>query len=89
MDSMTWEEKYLRLRDDHTSLTHKANEQDDTIRRWEDFLVLVRVQQWEDAVMNEAKLACERTVISLSIRVGCCTPDISSHLLGNALQCMV
>ncbi|CAM9771908.1 unnamed protein product, partial [Ectocarpus sp. 6 AP-2014] len=33
MEGLTWEEKYLRLRDDHTSLTHKANEQDDTIRR--------------------------------------------------------
>eukprot|EP00752_Nemacystus_decipiens_P007715 g6898.t1 len=33
MDGLTWEEKYLRLRDDHTSLTQKANEQDDTIRR--------------------------------------------------------
>lgn len=35
MDGLTWEEKYLRLRDDHTSLTHKANGQDDIIRRWE------------------------------------------------------
>lgn len=33
MEGPSWEEKYLRLRDEHTSLTQKANEQDDTIRR--------------------------------------------------------
>ncbi len=43
MDGLTWEEKYLRLRDDHTSLTQKANEQDDTIRRWECAFLTPRV----------------------------------------------
>lgn len=37
MEDLSWEEKYLRLRDHHTSLTHKANEQDDTIRRYDMF----------------------------------------------------
>lgn len=60
MDGLTWEEKYLRLRDDHTSLTHKANEQDDTIRRWEDCIWMVSYAAvgGQCCDMNERGLAC-------------------------------
>ncbi|KAG5181255.1 hypothetical protein JKP88DRAFT_241524 [Tribonema minus] len=33
MEALSYEERYLSLRDEHVSLTHKCNEQEDTIRR--------------------------------------------------------
>lgn len=54
MEGLSWEEKYLRLRDEHTSLTQKANEQDDTIRRLSvhqenfELLLIFRPSSWRN-----------------------------------------
>lgn len=32
-EALPWEQRYLNLRDDHVTLNHKCNEQEDTIRR--------------------------------------------------------
>lgn len=62
MAGLSWEEKYLRLRDDHTSLTHKANEQDDTIRRCD-----LVADKWQDTLGATAARACSRAGFTYSL----------------------
>ena len=78
MPSDAMEEKYLRLRDDHTALKKKSNEQQDTIKRMYTKLAMIeenlKRKDRGDAIPSPAKVGggarnaeAERLVVDLRI----------------------